>query len=179
MQVKDNQPKARQALERWFADIARQHTPLEWTGKSHGRIVTYRLWVSEGLNDYLEEQGWPEIGQCFRIERKVRYPKSGKTKTGVRYGFLDLSPRALPSEQVLLRLRNHWLIESLHWVCDVTWQEDRSTCRTRSLPFTLNLLRKALISLMRWSGYQDIAAQRAAFAASLDAACAFVGISLT
>jgi len=67
----------------------------------------------------------------------------------------------------------------MHWIFDMIWQEDPSTPRTASLPFTLNLLRKALISLMRWSGHQEIAAQRAAFAASLNAACAFVGIPLS
>ncbi len=179
MQVKDNQPNTRQAMERWFADVLQEQSPVERTHKERGRIVTYRLWVTEGLTDYLQELGWPQVGQCFRLERRVRYPKSGVTKTGVRYGLLDLSPKDLPADDLLLRLRHHWLIESLHWVCDATWCEDRSTCRTGSLPFTLNLLRKALISLMRWSGHADIAAQRSAFAASLDAACSFVGIPLT
>ena len=179
MQVKDNQPIARQAMERWFAEEGSRTDPVVRTFKEHGRLVTYRLWVSEGLNDYLEDRGWPKVGQSFRLERTVQYLKSGKHQRGVRYGFTDLAPHDLSSDHLLLRLRNHWLVESFHWICDVTWQEDHSTTRVARLPFTLNLLRKALISLMHWSGHVDIAAQRAAFTASLDAACAFVGFPLT
>ena len=85
----------------------------------------------------------------------------------------------MPPKALLGQMRQHWLVESFHWICDVPFQEDRSTCRTAALPFTLNLLRKALISLMHWSGITDITPQRASFAASLDSACAFVGIPLT
>ena len=84
LQVKDNQPKTRQAMERWFDEVCTAPPTLQHTEKGHGRIVTYRLWVSDGLNDYLEELGWPKVGQCFRLERSVRYPKTGQTKVGVR-----------------------------------------------------------------------------------------------
>src|SRR6185437_4194175 len=53
----------------------------------------------------------------------------------------------------------HWHIENkLHWVRDVTYQEDRSLVRTGNAPRVMATLRSLAISLLRLDGHNNIAA---------------------
>ncbi len=53
----------------------------------------------------------------------------------------------------------HWGIEnSLHWVRDVVFDEDRSQVRTGNAPRVMATLRSTAISLLRLAGWTTIAA---------------------
>ena len=55
--------------------------------------------------------------------------------------------------------RSHWEIENkLHWVRDVTYQEDKSLVRTGNAPRVMASLRSLAISLLRLDGHSNIAA---------------------
>ena len=49
-------------------------------------------------------------------------------------------------------------IETLHWVRDVTYQEDKSLVRTGNAPRVMASLRSLAISLLRLDGHCNIAA---------------------
>ena len=54
--------------------------------------------------------------------------------------------------------RGHWAIENgLHWVRDVTFDEDRSQVRTKSAPRVMATLRNLAISLLRLAKRPNIA----------------------
>lgn len=56
-------------------------------------------------------------------------------------------------------MQSHWQIENrLHWVRDVTFDEDRSQVRTGQAPRVMAGLRNAAITLLRLDGHQNIAA---------------------
>ncbi len=55
-------------------------------------------------------------------------------------------------------IRGHWAIEVLHWVRDVTYDEDRSQVRTAHGPQVMAALRNLAITALRWSGTTNIAA---------------------
>ena len=56
-------------------------------------------------------------------------------------------------------VRGHWEIENrLHWVRDVTCQEDRSLVRAGNEPRVMASLRSLAISLLRLDGHANIAA---------------------
>jgi predicted transposase YbfD/YdcC len=59
----------------------------------------------------------------------------------------------------LLKLnRGHWGIEnSLHYVRDVTFDEDRSQIRTLNAPEVMASIKNFIISLFRWLGKTNIA----------------------
>jgi predicted transposase YbfD/YdcC len=60
---------------------------------------------------------------------------------------------------LLETIRGHWSIEnSLHWVRDVTFDEDRSQIRTGSEPRVFASIRNLAISLLRLNGFKSIAA---------------------
>jgi hypothetical protein len=89
----------------------------------------------------------------------------------------SLAPdRAGPAD--LLRLwRGHWHIENkLHWVRDVTVDEDRSGVHAGHAPQVMAALRNAAIGLLRLLGYANIAAAIRRFAAQPALALAAVGL---
>ena len=67
---------------------------------------------------------------------------------------------AMPSPATLAAwIRGHWHIENkLHWVRDVTYQEDKSLVRTGNAPRVMATLRSLAISLLRLDGHANIAA---------------------
>lgn len=55
-------------------------------------------------------------------------------------------------------MQGHWGIENkLHWVRDVTFDEDRSQIRTGTGPQTMATLRNLAVSLLRLNGHLNLA----------------------
>jgi hypothetical protein len=55
-------------------------------------------------------------------------------------------------------LRDHWSIENaVHWVRDVTFDEDRSTVRTGTAPQVMASLRNTALNRHRLTGADNIA----------------------
>ena len=46
-------------------------------------------------------------------------------------------------------MRGHWGIEALHWVLDVTFREDDSRTRERTLANNLSWLRRFAVTLLK------------------------------
>ena len=70
------------------------------------------------------------------------------------------SPARNPVRQTPVALvgyvREQWSIESLHWVRDTLWQEDKSQVRTRNGPRIMAALRNLAIGALRLAGRPDI-----------------------
>lgn len=177
--VKENQPLTHQAIAAWFDHSA----PYDWPNgqarvweKRHGRRTHWQIETSMALNDYL---AWPELAQVFKITCQVTFPKTGQTRTHTRYGLTSLSPPQASSADLLAFTRHHWAIEnSLHWVRDVVFAEDRSTLRVGSTHQVMALLRNLALSLLHLHGLFQIARTVRRFAANPASAVAFVVQSL-
>ena len=73
--------------------------------------------------------------------------KDGNERGDVRFFIVS---RYLSGERFAQAVRGHWGIEnSLHWVLDVTFDEDQSRVRERSLADNLSWLRRFAISLLK------------------------------
>jgi hypothetical protein len=97
----------------------------------------------------------------------------------VVYGITSLSRERATAAQLLKLWREHWHIENkLHWVRDVTFDEDRSQVRVGHIPQVMAALRNTAISLLRVWGAENIAAACRRFAAQPALALAAVGIRL-
>jgi hypothetical protein len=74
-------------------------------------------------------------------------PKKGKKTVEVVY--LITSDRSASPETLAAWVRRHWHIENkLHWVRDVTYQEDKSLVRTGNAPRVMATLRSLAISIL-------------------------------
>lgn len=68
-------------------------------------------------------------------------------------GVTSLAPARAGADRLLGLVRGHWAIENrLHWVRDVTFDEDRSQVRTGAAPQVLAALRNTVIGLLRLAG---------------------------
>jgi hypothetical protein len=74
------------------------------------------------------------------------------------YGVTSLTPQRADPARLAQLARGHWGIENrLHWVRDVTYDEDRSQLRTAAAPRVLASLRNLAISALRAAGATNIA----------------------
>ena len=90
---------------------------------------------------------------------QVRRTVTRKGKKTVEVVYLITSSRDADPATLGAWVRGHWHIENkLHWVRDVTYQEDRSLVRTGNAPRVMASLRSLAISLLRLDGHDNIAA---------------------
>ena len=144
------------------------------TGQHGGRVETRRLWASSDLVGYSD---WPHLAQVCRLERIV--PHQGKTRREVAYAVTSLSPKEADAQRLLELWRGHWGIENrVHWVRDVTFDEDRCQVRTGAAPQVMAGLRNLTISLFRLNQEPNIAAALRRCAAHVALALSLLGAHL-
>ncbi len=146
----------------------------ETIDKGHGRLEIRRIWTSTELINYLE---FPGHQQVMHIERIAEFLKSGKTRHEVVFGITSLSPEKASPERLLELNRGHWSIEnSLHYVRDTTFDEDRSQIRTKTAPQVMATLKNLAISILRLHTFTNIASAVRHFAAQQNLTLLSVGL---
>jgi predicted transposase YbfD/YdcC len=101
---------------------------------------------------------WIEFAGAARVAQ-VRRTVTRKGKKTVEVAYLITSDRLAGPATLAAWNRGHWEIENkLHWVRDVTYQEDKSLVRTGNAPRVMATLRSLAISLLRLDGHTNIAA---------------------
>ena len=178
MIVKDNQPQLRADIALVFAlpPAGDRQETARTVDIGHGRIEQRNITTSAALVGYSD---WPGLTQVFELGRHVITQKTTAEQVEVVYGVTSLSPERGTPERLLALVRGHWQIENqLHWVRDVTFDEDRSQVRCGNIPQVIAALRNTTIGLLRWAGYSNMAAACRRFAAQPDLALALIGIKL-
>lgn len=118
-------------------------------------METRQIWASQEINEYVD---FPHVGQVFSIRREVSAKKTGRTTIEIVHGITSLPAREASPQRLLELNRGHWGIENkLHWVRDVTFDEDRSQIRTGNAPRVMASLRNLVISLLRMLSVNNIA----------------------
>ena len=88
-----------------------------------------------------------KTGVC-QIERQRTV--KGRTQTTVSYAVTSVAPASGGAKRLLRVLRKHWDIENrVHWVRDVTFDEDRSQLRTGNAPQVMAAFRNLTSTLVR------------------------------
>ena len=102
---------------------------------------------------------FPYAAQVFRLERCTTDLRGAHPRTEVVYGLTSLLPAQATPARLLALNRAHWAIENrLHWVRDVTFDEDRSQVRKGAGAHVMASLRNLAISVLRLAGAENIAA---------------------
>jgi predicted transposase YbfD/YdcC len=144
------------------------------TNKGHGRIEVRKIQTSTALNDYVS---FPYTAQVCRIKRTVYDLKGELIREDMVYGITSLSEEKADAKRLLSLNRGHWSIENrLHWVRDVTFDEDRSQIRTKEGPRTMATLRNLVISLFRLQGVTNIAQALRACSRKPERALQYIGL---
>ena len=149
--LKRNQPSLHDEVERYFADphITGLDT-LTITDKDHGRIETRTYTVShdvDWLAGHRRHPGEPRFAalKCL-ISAATKTEWRGKTTQDTRY---YIASAALSAQHAGAAIRDHWGIESMHWVLDVTFREDQSRLRRGHGAHNMALIRRLAFNLVR------------------------------
>lgn len=131
--------------------------------------------MSNELKEYLT---FPHVEVVFQIKREISDLKGNNVRVEYAYGVTSLSGTDAKSAARLLSLvRGHWGIENgLHWVRDVTYDEDRSQIRTGNGPRVMASLRNIAISILRLAGAKNIAKATRWCARNVDACQRLLGL---
>jgi predicted transposase YbfD/YdcC len=151
--LKGNQGKLHQAVEQWFEEAERQgwlgieHQVTETLESGHNRTEHRQLWAVPltQLPPLPRQSQWVGLTTVVRV-RRTRHLWN-KTTTEVHFYLSSLAPDAGRHAQVI---RSHWSVEnSLHWVLDVTFNEDASRIRQGYASQNMALLRRLCVSLLK------------------------------
>lgn len=147
--VKGNQPHLFAACKQLPWKDVPSHTV---TTRGHGRTVT-RTIKAVTAPAWIEFTGAAQVAQLRRT-----VTSNGKKTIEVVYLITSADHRAAPAATLAAWVQGHWGIENrLHWVRDVSFDEDRSQVRTGHSPQVMATLRSTAISLLRLTGVQNIA----------------------
>ena len=174
MEVKENQSETLEAIEVLFAD-PQAATSATTSLDLHGnRIERRSLRASTELVGYLD---WPGLAHVLCVERRVTEKHSGLLRRETAYAVTSLAPEQAAPAQLLAAWRAHWHIENkLHYVRDVTFDEDRSQVRSGHIPQVMASLRNTAIGLLRIGQQTNIAAACRRYAAQPTLALTLVGL---
>ena len=107
------------------------------------RVVTAPAWI-----------GFHGAAQVAQLRRTVT--RQGRRTVEVVY-LITSAGTATPA-MLAAWVQGHWGIENrVHWVRDVTFDEDKSRIRTGAAPQVMATLRNLVISLLRLAGWTNIA----------------------
>lgn len=150
--LKANRPTMHAAVEAFFTgqdkELGSAHVT---TDADHGRLEIRRHWVSQDCDwlfsdrRYPDEPRLPGLKTLALVEAEVT--REGKTSVSRRYyvSSAELNPQAFAEA-----MRAHWSIEnSLHYVLDTAFDEDRSRNRKDHAPENLAILRKLALNLLQ------------------------------
>ncbi|WP_328748136.1 ISAs1 family transposase [Streptomyces sp. NBC_00285] len=123
------------------------------TVRGHGRRATRTIKT-------VDVPAWVEFSGAMQVAQ-LRRTVTRKGRRTVEIVYLVTSADAATAPPVILAawVQSHWEIENrLHWVRDVTFDEDRSQIRTGNAPRVMAGLRNTAITLLRLDGHRNIAA---------------------
>jgi len=151
--VKENQPKLYEQVTGHFAaelDKAKSDSRVrchQQTETGHGRTETRQTLVVPAPRTLVQSGVWAGLATLVMVLRESVDHTTGKKTEEVRYFISSLPARA---KRLAAAVRQHWGIEnSLHWVLDVAFNEDRMRVRDRNAISNLALLNRLAVSLLR------------------------------
>ncbi|MBW2737015.1 MAG: ISAs1 family transposase [Deltaproteobacteria bacterium] len=157
--LKDNQPTLRKDVELLFDDAFDSRTRAldepartEFTQVSdvdagHGRVEERKAYLCRDLR-YLTTSGdWLGLNGVGLIETQTTNERTGEVSQEQRYYIL--SNPSLTAEDLLLQTREHWSVESMHWIMDVVFGEDSCRILNRQAAENFSLLRKTALGLLK------------------------------
>jgi predicted transposase YbfD/YdcC len=113
--------------------------------EAHGRFEFRRCWVTTDLAWLSGREEWTDLRSVVLIERE----RFVGDKLTVELSYY-LSSLGSDAELLNGAVRSHWGVEnSLHWVLDVTFDEDRSRIKKENAPENFGLLRRLALCLLK------------------------------
>ena len=133
----------------------------EYTTYDHNTHGRYEERVCQVYDDlYQIEDNWKSVKRIIKVTSTTL--SYGKCTTEIhRY----ISSLEVDAKTFLHIIRSHWKIEnSLHYVKDVSFEEDVYRTRTSQIPFVQTMMRSLAINVVNLNNFQNIKQARKIFA---------------
>ncbi len=113
--------------------------------KGHGRLETRICTVTDDI-DWLKEghPEWEKLKTVIEIE-SIREIK-GEVSVEKRYYIASIVADTTLAQRAV---RQHWGVESLHWVLDISFGDDQSRIRKGNAPRNRAIVKKTVLNLLQ------------------------------
>lgn len=149
--LKDNHPTLCENVTLFFEDAKAtefaeiDHECHETVDGDHGRIETRRYWITSDIEWLGAKASWSNLQSVGMVESCREMGE--KVEIDTRYFITSLPANGVRFAQAV---RQHWGIEnSLHWVLDVSFDEDACRIRKDKGAQTFSVLRHIALNLLR------------------------------
>jgi len=149
--LKGNQPTLEADVEDYFGTAPAGELVSKTTvEKGHGRIETRTYMASSTVDWIASDRSYPgqprfkNIKTIVKVHARAEYPDRCSFET--RY-YISSAPRDI--ERLARGARGHWGVESMHWLLDVEFNDDRSRYRTGHGAKNMAIVRRFALGLVR------------------------------
>ena len=144
--LKENQKSLYEDVALYFqdAELCANLETSSTTEKNKGRYEKRTCRKLTQLDWLEQKERWPGLSSILEVERVVTTGQ--KTSREVSY---YISSSNISAEHFLNLVREHWKIESMHWMLDVVFCEDDCILKSDEAHLNLNIFRKYAIAMHR------------------------------
>lgn len=142
--VKDNNPSLKENIELYIKNeqkLLETDYTLEQNG---GRIEKRTAYVCHNIDWLDNKEKWNSLSMIAGIHREVE--KDGIKSSEWHYFISSVN---FSAEELLSRVRKEWSVESMHWLLDVHFSEDKTRVWNLNLQTNLNYIRKTALNLVK------------------------------
>jgi len=133
-----------EAVKHEFAHM--QYDFHETVDGDHGRIEHRKVWCTHDVDWFKEKEQWPGLRSFVVVESQRTIGE--KTTTERRYFISSLD--GTNAKHAGHAIRSHWGIEnSVHWILDVAFDEDRCRIRQGNAAQNISLLRRLTLNMLK------------------------------
>jgi predicted transposase YbfD/YdcC len=142
--AEDVEEEFKQAMAEDFAHMSYHY--YENTDKAHGRVEKREYWYTQDIQGLGTADRWPGIAGMVMC----RATRTVNDVTSIEDRYFITSAKHEDARKLADAVRAHWGIENgLHWVLDVTFNEDQSRIRIGHAAENLAAVRKMALNVIR------------------------------
>ena len=146
--LKGNQSNLHDQIRMFFHDNLNSpgvFDRFESVDGDHGRIETRRYFSCSDIGWLQGKENWAGIKSITMVQRQREIDNKQSTETSYYISSIENDAR-----KIAMAIRAHWHIEnSLHWVLDVTFNEDKCRVRKDHGPENAAILRHIVLNLLK------------------------------
>lgn len=146
LQIKNNRKQMVRDIDFSFKMIPVTSTH-EFVNKDHGREEKRVVSVLNEVDLLRNYQQWKNLKSIIKIDSESKNSVTGKIESHTAYYISSLDTDA---KHIGGAIRSHWGIEnSLHWMLDVAFSEDRGRKQNKNAVINFSLINKIALEMLR------------------------------
>jgi predicted transposase YbfD/YdcC len=144
--LKKNQASLYNEVEQVFSSNAEVFFDMDketTKDKGHGRICKRTCRIVSNLDKLPNVKAWPGSQSVVEMQRETTV--KGVATLSTNY-YISSSKNT--SAIMMKNIRDHWKIESMHWMLDVVLKEDASAMNKGNVPANMAIIRRFILNIL-------------------------------